>query len=193
MTTHPPGRRYRLLIALLSALSLLAGTVAAAGAAEAAVDYTRGVTATGATRAKIWFRPTVSSTLVDVHYTFPGQSQQDFRMTDNGGTWEKTIPQSLVAGTVVTYWFTYNRNGANQGDTPHFTYTHGGGGGGGGGGSGPDPGGPGTFPMVLRNTTNGAWADSQIYVTIIGMASPGEWSYLRPNGSWAHIDHAETD
>jgi hypothetical protein len=195
MTTYPPRLRYRLIMVLLCALSLLAGTGVVAGAAEAAADYAQGVTATGATQAKIWFKPTVTSTLVDVHYTFPGQSQQDFRMTNNGGTWEKNLPQQLATGTVVTYWFTYNRNGANQGDTPHFTYTHNGGGGGTdpGCGSNCGGGGPGTFPMLLQNRTNGAWADNQIYVTIIGMGSPNEWSYLKPNGSWTHINYADTD
>src|SRR5690349_9248209 len=141
MTAH---HRPRFLITLLAALAMLVGGVATAVAANAATDYTQGVTPLSATQAKIWFTPTVPSTLVDVHYTFPGQSQQDFRMTLGGATWEKTILQSLAPGTVVTYWFTYNRNGANQGDTPHFTYTHNGtGGGGGGGGCGNNCGGGG--------------------------------------------------
>jgi hypothetical protein len=118
--------RSRLLIRVALALALLAGGLVTAVAAQAATDYTQGVTALSATQAQIWFTPTVPSTLVDVHYTFPGQSQQDFRMTLSGGTWRQTILQSLSQGTVVTYWFTFNKNGANQQDTPKFTYTHGG-------------------------------------------------------------------
>jgi hypothetical protein len=49
-------------------------------------------------------------------------------MTNNGGTWQQTV-SSLTAGTVLEYWFTYEKNGP-QFDTPHFTYTHGSGGGG---------------------------------------------------------------
>jgi hypothetical protein len=124
---HRLRRRPRVLVALVATLALSGAGVVTAVQAQAAVDYTQGVTQLNATQAKIWFTPTVPSTLVDVHYTFPGQSQQDFRMTNNGGTWEKTILQQLATGTVVTYWFTFNKNGANQADTPHFTYTHGGG------------------------------------------------------------------
>jgi hypothetical protein len=175
--------------ALLLIVAMIVATVGSAGVAQAA-DYTQGVRSTGPTSATFWFTPAVPSTLVDVHYTFPGQSQQDFRMTQLGSTWEKPILQQISAGTVVTYWFTYNKNGVDQGDTPHFTYTHNGSG---GPGPGPNPGGPGTFPLILENRTNGAWSDSQIYLTILGMATPGEWSYLKPNGVWTHINYGDTN
>jgi hypothetical protein len=366
--------RPRLVLALTVTAVLLVGGVVAANQALAAVDYVQGVTPLNATQAKIWFTPTAPSTLVDVHYTFAGQPQQDFRMTNNAGTWEKTIIQPLATGTVVTYWFTYNVNGANQTDTTHFSYTHGGSGtttpdytysmtplsaaqakatfrpsvastlvdlhyvvtgqpqqdfrmannagtwewtiGGLGGGAvvaywftyntnganqrdtthysythtgtctgdcgqtqvaapvlspppgtysggvavtlttatpgavvryaigGADPtasspvatgpisitgtqtlkaiatkaglanspvvggvytigtggcgnacggGGPGTFPLILQNNTHGRWADNQIYFTIIGQPAPGQWSYLKSNGAWTHINHLEAN
>lgn len=180
-------RRPRLLVALFATLALLGAGVVGAVAAQATVDYTQGVAPLDASHAKVWFTPAVPSTLVDLHYTFLGQSEQDFRMTNNGGAWEHAIIQPLAAGTVVTYWFTYNKNGANQGDTPHFTYTHGAGGctancGGGG---------PGTFPLVMRNNTRGTWTDSQVYLTIIGQGTPGQWSYLKPDGTWTHINHLD--
>jgi hypothetical protein len=154
------------------------------GSGAAAYTYT--ATAVSATQAKITFRPTVTSTLVDLHYTVTGQPQQDFRMADNAGTWEQTIG-SLTAGATVTFWFTYNVNGANQGDTVHYTYVHNGGCGNACGGGG----GTGTFPLVLQNNTGGTWASNQIYVTVIGQATPGQWSYLKSNGTWSHINHLE--
>jgi hypothetical protein len=42
-------------------------------------------------------------------------------MTNNGGMWEQTV-SGLTAGTVLTYWFTYEKGGPLF-DTPHFTYT----------------------------------------------------------------------
>lgn len=50
---------------------------------------------------------------------------------------------------------------------------------------------PGSFPVVFDNATKGAWSDKQIYITIIGQASPGQWSYLRPDGSAVHINHLD--
>lgn len=153
-------------------------------AAGAAPDYTHGVTASSATQAKIWFTPTTLSALVDVHYLIAGIPQQNFRMTNNGGTWEKTV-SNLSGGTHIEYWFTYEKGGPLY-DTPHFSYTHSG-----SGGPPPPGGGSGTFPMIFQNNTRGRWANHQIYVTVMGMGTPGEWSYLKPNGTLAHINHAE--
>ncbi|WP_159460492.1 chitobiase/beta-hexosaminidase C-terminal domain-containing protein [Lentzea albidocapillata] len=91
-------------------------------AAYAADDYTQNVTAIDATQARINFTPTTPAVYVDVHYLISGQGQQNFRMTNNAGTWQKTVG-SLSAGTVIDYWFTYEKSGP-QYDTPHFSYTH---------------------------------------------------------------------
>jgi Beta-1,3-glucanase/Carbohydrate binding module family 56/Chitobiase/beta-hexosaminidase C-terminal domain/Glycosyl hydrolases family 16 len=87
-------------------------------------DYTQSVTTLNATQAKISFHPTVPAALVDVHYLVNGVNQQNFRMANNGGTWEQTV-SNLTNGTVLDYWFTYEKGGPLY-DTPHFTYTHGG-------------------------------------------------------------------
>ncbi|WP_237047580.1 chitobiase/beta-hexosaminidase C-terminal domain-containing protein [Lentzea guizhouensis] len=76
-----------------------------------------------ASEARINFTPTTPAMYVDVHYLITNTPQQNFRMTNNAGTWQKSVG-SLAAGTVVEYWFTYEKSGP-QYDTPHFTYTHG--------------------------------------------------------------------
>jgi Beta-1,3-glucanase/Carbohydrate binding module family 56 len=144
--------------------------------------FTQGVTSLNATQAKIWFRPTWTPSLVDVHYLLGGQ--QNFRMTNNAGTWEQTV-SGLSAGTVLEYWFTYERGGPLF-DTAHFTYTHN------GSGTPPPPPPPGGgFPMTFANNTRGIWSNAQIYVTMLGQATPGEWSYLKSNGTMAHINHLD--
>ncbi|MER0446182.1 glycoside hydrolase family 64 protein [Streptomyces sp. Edi4] len=52
---------------------------------------------------------------------------------------------------------------------------------------------PAGFPIVFQNNTHGAYADSQIYVTVLGQITPGQWSYLRPDGSSAHISHLDAN
>lgn len=51
----------------------------------------------------------------------------------------------------------------------------------------------GSFPMVFENNTGGRWSNSQIYVTMLGQTAPDQWSYVRPDGTAVHIDHAEAD
>ncbi|GAB2843041.1 chitobiase/beta-hexosaminidase C-terminal domain-containing protein [Lentzea nigeriaca] len=106
------------LAATAIALSSLASSTA-----SAAEDYTQNVTALDATQARIDFTPTTPALYVDVHYLVTGIPQQNFRMTNNAGTWQKTVG-ALSSGTVIEYWFTYEKSGP-QYDTPHFTYTHG--------------------------------------------------------------------
>ncbi|MEV6924068.1 chitobiase/beta-hexosaminidase C-terminal domain-containing protein [Dactylosporangium sp. NPDC051485] len=77
-----------------------------------------------ATQAQISFTPTTPARYVDVHYLSPNAGQQNFRMTNNAGTWQQTVG-SLTSGFVLEYWFTYEKNGP-QFDTPHFFYTQGG-------------------------------------------------------------------
>ncbi|ACU75495.1 coagulation factor 5/8 type domain protein [Catenulispora acidiphila DSM 44928] len=88
-------------------------------------DYTQSATQLNATQAQLSITPTTPAAYVDVHYLVNGGGQQNFRMTNNAGTWTQTV-SSLTTGAVVEYWFTYEKNGA-QYDTPHFTYTQGGG------------------------------------------------------------------
>lgn len=106
-------------------------------------------------------------------------------MTQSAGSWQKTA-DGLAAGSTLEYWFTYEKSGPLY-DTPHFAFTVGSSEPGTPGGGG----GPGTFPLTFANNTRGAYADSQIYVTVLGMVTPGQWSYLRPDGTTAHIDHRD--
>ena len=141
--------RLRPLLAVLAAAVVTGGGLVTAVVADAAAaDYTQGVTSLNATQARIWFKPTTPSALVDVHYLIAGIPQQNFRMAKNGGTWQQTV-SNLAAGTVITYWFTYEKGGPLF-DTPNFTY-------------------------------------------ILGQAVPGQWSYLKSNGTWTHINFADTD
>jgi glycosyl hydrolase family 64 (putative beta-1,3-glucanase)/carbohydrate binding protein with CBM56 domain len=162
--------------------------------AHAAADFTQGVTALSSTQVKIWFTPTTASTLVDVHYLNNGANQQNFRMTNNNGTWEQTV-SNLSNGTVLEYWFTYEKSGPLY-DTSHFTYTVG------SSGSTPTPtpttssgGGSsnGTFPVTLQNNTNGKWANNQIYILIFGMNASGQWCYVKPDGSMVPINPADAN
>ncbi|MGI5245296.1 chitobiase/beta-hexosaminidase C-terminal domain-containing protein [Dactylosporangium sp. CA-139066] len=109
------------------AAAAVAAVVVAGGsgpAAAASGDYTQSVTQLNATQAQISFTPTTAARYVDVHYLSPNAGQQNFRMTNNAGTWQRTV-SSLTSGFVLEYWFTYEKNGP-QFDTPHFFYTQGG-------------------------------------------------------------------
>jgi hypothetical protein len=46
-----------------------------------------------------------------------------------------------------------------------------------------------SFPLRLVNGTHGRWSDRKIYVTVLGIGSSGRWSYLRPDGTMALLDH----
>ncbi|HKN54607.1 MAG TPA: hypothetical protein VJX66_19055, partial [Amycolatopsis sp.] len=119
-------RRGGLATIALAASTLLTAGVLAATSASAAADYTQSVSQVDATHARIDFTPVTPALYVDVHYTgVPGLGQQNVRMTDNGGTWQHTVG-GLTTGTVLDYWFTYEKSGP-QFDTPHFGYTQGGG------------------------------------------------------------------
>lgn len=110
-------------LACLAAAAIALSSLASSTVASAAEDYTQNVTALDATQARIDFTPTTPALYVDVHYLITGTPQQNFRMTNNAGTWQKTVG-SLSSGTQIEYWFTYEKSGP-QYDTPHFTYTHG--------------------------------------------------------------------
>lgn len=183
-----PRRGTRSLLALLltALLSLTGALLVAPTPTLAAADYTQGVTAQGAGSVRIWFTPASPAALVDVHY-LPGGGlgQQNFRMANNGGTWQQTV-SGLAAGSTLEYWFTYEKGGPLH-DTPHFTAAVGPGGGGGGGG------GTGSFPITFQNDTRGAYTDAQVYVTVLGQVTPGQWSYMKPGGTMAHINHLDAD
>jgi hypothetical protein len=103
-----------------SVSNAMAFTVTAGG------DFTQSVTALSGSEAKIRFTPTVASAFVDVHYLVNGGGQQNFRMTNNNGTWEKSVA-GLSNGAALQYWFTYEKNGLAY-DTAQYSYTHNGGG-----------------------------------------------------------------
>ncbi|MGW1760332.1 hypothetical protein [Streptomyces mirabilis] len=170
-----PGVR-RLVTAVLTALlTVLALGQAGAVPAKAAADYTQGVTSTSSGSVQIWFKPTIPASLVDVHYLSAGAGRQNFRMTNNAGTWQQNV-SGLPSGFTLEYWFTYERSGPLY-DTPHFTYSVGGGGGGDGGGS---------FPISFQNNTRGTYTDAQIYITVLGQVTPGQWSYMKADGTMTH-------
>ncbi|WUV54454.1 chitobiase/beta-hexosaminidase C-terminal domain-containing protein [Amycolatopsis sp. NBC_01480] len=118
-------RRGSLAALAFAAAGLLAGAGLVAPAASAAADYTQSATQLSSSQAQISFTPTTASLYVDVHYTgVPGIGQQNVRMTNSSGTWSYTVG-GLSTGTVLDYWFTYEKSGP-QYDTPHFSYTQGG-------------------------------------------------------------------
>ncbi|MEV8532392.1 glycoside hydrolase family 64 protein [Streptomyces sp. NPDC051211] len=49
----------------------------------------------------------------------------------------------------------------------------------------------GSFPITFRNDTRGAYADSQIHVTVLGQVTPGQWSYMKPDGTMTRINHLD--
>jgi hypothetical protein len=51
----------------------------------------------------------------------------------------------------------------------------------------------GSFPLTFTNETDGKWKDSQIYVTLIGQTTPGQYAYLKTDGTLAPIDHKMAD
>lgn len=92
------------------------------GGGTTAPDYTASAAATGPGQVLITFVPTTPAAYVDVHYLVDGAGQQNFRMAVNAGSWTQTV-SGLPPGSVLTYWFTYEKNGP-QYDSPHFTYTY---------------------------------------------------------------------
>lgn len=90
-----------------------------------AADYTDGVAVSGST-ATIWFKSSVATTWVDVHYTVNGGGQQNVRMTYSSANARYEQPVAASAGAVLRFFFTYN-NGNPAYDTPYETYTVGGG------------------------------------------------------------------
>jgi Peptidase inhibitor family I36 len=86
-----------------------------------AADFTQGVDVAGST-ATIWFKSNVSTSWVDVHYQAGGGGQQNLRMTYSGSSARYEQPLNAAAGTVLSYFFTYN-NGAAAFDSARFSFT----------------------------------------------------------------------
>jgi hypothetical protein len=49
----------------------------------------------------------------------------------------------------------------------------------------------GSFPLTFVNKAAASYPAGDVYVTVMGMASPGQWSYLRQDGTLAHINHLD--
>ncbi|MFC5597227.1 glycoside hydrolase family 64 protein [Deinococcus cellulosilyticus] len=180
-----------------------AGSNPSAGTIIPNADYTQGVSVSGST-ATIWFKSSVNTSWVDVHYRVNGGTQQNFRMTYNSASarYERTL--TVASGNVITYNFTYN-NGTPAYDTPQFSYTVGGttnppptGTSGSifsvAASSIPVPTGSGVMTFKVLNGTNGAYADSNIYWGVLGInPANGRWSYLDRNGVLQPISTALND
>ncbi len=172
--------------------------------ADASSGFSQGASSSSSTQALFWFQPAGwTAGYVILHYDQPGVPQQNINMVYNNGTarWEYTAG-GMSAGQVITYFFTYQKGGV-QYDTSNYTWTF-------GSGSSaitptstvasgitPTPtigsGTTGTFPFILQNNTHGVWANNQVYVLILGQATPGQWSYLKSNGTLAHINHLDAN
>ena len=198
-----------LILCMTLALVLLGG---ASKAHAASGSFSQGTNSINSSQALFWFQPAGwTAGYAIVHYIQPGIGQQNLNMAYNSGTarWEYTAG-GMSAGQVITYSFTYQQNGI-QYDTSNYTFTFGSSSGGATptptiGGATPTPtasgatptpttggGGTGTFPLILQNNTRGTWANNQIYVMILGQATPGQWSYLKVDGTLAHINHLDAN
>ncbi|WP_150273844.1 glycoside hydrolase family 64 protein [Paenibacillus tepidiphilus] len=189
-------------MAPLLAFILLLGCLPLFGTKAEAADYTQGVSMSGTT-ATIWFKSSVSTSWVDVHYKVNSGTQMNYRMNYNSSAarYEQTVT-GVAGGAVLTYFFTYN-NGNPAYDTGWFTYTA-------GTGNNPNPGTSGSIYSIaasaipvppsgqislkLMNGTGGAYADSQIYWGVLGInPANGKWSYLDLNGNLLPISNALND
>ena len=88
-------------------------------------NYTQGVNNASSSSAQFWFHPcNWTAGYVIVHYSVPGQSQQNVTMSYNSGAgqWQYT-GGGMSSGQTITYSFTYQKSGL-QYDTPTYTWTH---------------------------------------------------------------------
>ncbi|MCL6456448.1 MAG: hypothetical protein K6T85_00430 [Gorillibacterium sp.] len=186
-----------------------------------AADYTQGVSVSGTT-ATIWFKSSVSTTWVDVHYKVNLGEQLNTRTTFNASAnrYEQQVT-GVSNGTALSYSFTYN-NGTPAYDTSWFSYTV---------GSTPTPtptltptptptptatptptptppgssiysiaaasiptAPSGSLALKVMNGTGGTYADNQIYWGVLGInPTNGKWSYLDLNGNLVAISTALND
>ncbi|RSS81177.1 beta-1,3-glucanase family protein [Streptomyces sp. WAC06614] len=180
---------------------LLAVPVAAAGAAavvhaetpsaqakaQAEQPFEQSVTTSGGTTS--WSFSMKSGQALDyvgVHFTPAGKGQQSFEMkpSADGKTWTFSQPAGATSDT-FTYFFVYKLRGSNVNEptTPVFDQ-------GGAGrptnptnpptnppGGDPDP--SGGFPLRI----NAKDSDKGDFVTIVGQATPGHYSYVGADGT----------
>ena len=88
-------------------------------------NFNQGVNNVSSSQAQFWFQPCGwTAGYVIVHYTVPGQVQQNVNMTYNGGSgqWQYTAG-GMSPGQTITYSFTYQQNGL-QYDTGSYSWTH---------------------------------------------------------------------
>jgi hypothetical protein len=169
------------LVSTLTSLSFLA----LPAHAQSASDYTQGVSVAGNV-ATIWFKPTGTTTSwVDVHYKLNGGAEQSFRMTysSTAARHEQNV-SPVAAGNVLGYWFTYNK-GTPAYNSTTFSFTV--------GSTTPPPPPPpppvtgtwnGMTTFNIVNQTNGKWADSQVFWSIIGKDwNSGRFVHVDPNGN----------
>ncbi len=87
--------------------------------------FSQGASSVSSTQGQFWFAPSGwTAGYVILHYTVPGQTQQNVYMTYNSSTarWEYTAG-GMSSGQVITYSFTYQKSGL-QYDTGSYTWTH---------------------------------------------------------------------
>lgn len=87
--------------------------------------FAQGVNSVNSSSALFWFQPCGwTAGYVILHYTVPGQTQQNVQMTYNSSTarWEFTAG-GMSSGQTITYSFTYQKSGL-QYDTGNYTWTH---------------------------------------------------------------------
>ncbi len=172
-STGPAARSRRRAVAVLGAFALLLagllGLTGTAGTASAdASDYTQSVSQTSSTQATATFTPTSASSYVIIHYLVNNTNQQNVQMTAAGSAWNYTVG-GLSSGDVLTYSFTYTKNGL-QNDSTQFTYTQ-------GGGSTPPPGtvatpsfspGGGSYTSAQSVTISDATSGAVVHYTTDG-------------------------
>jgi hypothetical protein len=94
--------------------------------AQTSADFTQSVAPLGPADAQVRFVPNgFTAGYVIVHYLVNNVNQQNQSMSWNAGAgrWEQTV-SGLTTGALVTYSFTYQKNGT-QYDSQWFLYTHG--------------------------------------------------------------------
>ena len=88
-------------------------------------NFNHGVNSVSGSQAQFWFQSCGwTAGYVIVHYTVPGQNQQNVTMAYNSGAgqWQYTAG-GISPGQTITYSFTYQQNGL-QYDSGSYTWTH---------------------------------------------------------------------
>ncbi len=93
-----------------------------------AADFSAGAELSGST-ATLWFKPAVSVSWVDAHYSVAGGAQMNVRMAYNSGTARFETRFEASAGQTVTHSFTYFAGGAAYDSPMGSTLLQGSGGG----------------------------------------------------------------